>query len=81
VALSLGVKRQGREADHSSPFSTDVKTFTTPYVFEVWCTDITLTLIGETRGWEDNIKMDLRQDGVIRTGFIWLGIGTNGGFL
>jgi hypothetical protein len=25
VALSLGVKRQGREADHSPPFSAEVK--------------------------------------------------------
>jgi hypothetical protein len=29
----------------------------------------------------DNIKMDLRWDGEIWTGFIWLGIGTGAGFL
>jgi hypothetical protein len=39
-ALSLGVKRQGREADHSSPTSADVKktwisTSTPSYVFMV----------------------------------------------
>jgi hypothetical protein len=28
--------------------------------------------------WESNIKMDLRQDGVVWTGLIWLRIGTNG---
>jgi hypothetical protein len=28
--------------------------------------------------WENNTKMDLRQDGVVRTGFIWLRIGTSG---
>jgi hypothetical protein len=37
-ALSLGVKRQGREADHSPPASADVKkmwiyTSTPPYAF------------------------------------------------
>jgi hypothetical protein len=31
-------------------------------------------------GWVDNIKMDMeRQDGVIRTGLIWLRIGIGGG--
>jgi hypothetical protein len=37
-ALSLGVKRQGLEADHSTPISFEVKkmwiyTFTLPYAF------------------------------------------------
>jgi hypothetical protein len=37
-SLSLGVKQQGREADHSPPTSAKVKTmwiytFTTPYAF------------------------------------------------
>jgi hypothetical protein len=37
-ALSLGVKRQGRESDHSPPTSAEVKkmwiyTSTSPYVF------------------------------------------------
>jgi len=41
-ALSLGVKRQGREAYHSPPSATEVKqvwsyTFTPPYVFMAWC--------------------------------------------
>jgi hypothetical protein len=41
-ALSLGVKRPGREADHSPPSSAEVKnawsyTFTPPYVFMKWC--------------------------------------------
>jgi hypothetical protein len=41
-ALSLGVKRLGREADHSSPCSADFKnawsyTSTLQYVFMVWC--------------------------------------------
>jgi hypothetical protein len=30
--------------------------------------------------WED-IKMDLRKNGVVWTGLIWLGIGTSGGLL
>jgi hypothetical protein len=29
--------------------------------------------------WMDNIKMDLRQDGVIWTGMIWFRIRTSGG--
>jgi hypothetical protein len=29
--------------------------------------------------WEDNIKIDLREMGVVRTGLIWLRIGTSGG--
>jgi len=42
MALSLGVKLPGREADHSSPSSAEVKntwsyTFTPQYVFMVWC--------------------------------------------
>jgi hypothetical protein len=41
-ALSLGVKRQEREADHSPPSSAEVKnawsyTSTPPYVFMTWC--------------------------------------------
>jgi hypothetical protein len=31
--------------------------------------------------WVDNIKMDLRQDGLVWTGLIWLRIGTSGGLL
>jgi hypothetical protein len=35
--------------------------------------------------WEDNIKMDLQEDGgwggVVGTGWIWLRIGTGGGHL
>jgi hypothetical protein len=31
------------------------------------------------RSWEDNIRMGLRLDGVVRTGLIWLRIGTSGG--
>ena len=34
------------------------------------------------RRWEDNIKMDLREVGwTVRTGSIWLRIGTSGGLL
>jgi hypothetical protein len=33
------------------------------------------------RMWEDNIKMDLRWDGVVWTGLIWLKTGTSGGLL
>jgi hypothetical protein len=34
------------------------------------------------RRWEDNIKMDLRETGIEgRTGFNWLRIESNGGFL
>jgi hypothetical protein len=41
-ALSLGVKRPGREPDHSSPSSAEVKnawsyTSTPQYVFMAWC--------------------------------------------
>jgi hypothetical protein len=36
--------------------------------------------LGRTRHrFIDNIKMDLRQDGMVWTGSIWLGIGTSGG--
>jgi len=32
--------------------------------------------------WEDNIKMDLQKwEGVMRTGWSWLSIGTGGGHL
>jgi hypothetical protein len=31
--------------------------------------------------WDDNIKMDLRQDGVVWAGFIWLRTETSGGLL
>jgi hypothetical protein len=31
------------------------------------------------RRWEDNIKMDVQQNTVILTGFIWLRMGTSGG--
>jgi hypothetical protein len=42
VSLSLGVKRSGREADHSPPSSAEVKnawsyTFTPKYNFMTWC--------------------------------------------
>jgi hypothetical protein len=30
---------------------------------------------------EDNIRMDVRDDGVVCTGLIWLRIGTSGGLL
>jgi hypothetical protein len=34
------------------------------------------------RSWEDNVKMDFReQDGVLGIGFIWLRIGIIGGLL
>jgi hypothetical protein len=56
-ALSLGVKRPGREADHSPPSSAEVKnalryTSTPPYVFMAWCLvkhrdNFTFTFIGE----------------------------------
>jgi hypothetical protein len=41
-ALSPWVKRPGREADHSTPYSAEVKnvwsyTSTAPYVFMSWC--------------------------------------------
>jgi hypothetical protein len=56
-ALSLGVKRLDREADHSPPSSAKVKnawsyTSTPPYVFLVWClvkhrdNNFTSTLLG-----------------------------------
>jgi hypothetical protein len=33
------------------------------------------------RRWANNIKIDLRQDGMVWTGSIWLRIGTSGGLL
>jgi len=33
------------------------------------------------RRWEDNIKMDLKSGVTMWTGFIWLKLGTSGGFL
>jgi hypothetical protein len=33
------------------------------------------------RRWMDNIKMDLRYDGMVWIGLIWLRIGTSGGLL
>jgi hypothetical protein len=33
------------------------------------------------RSWEINIKMDLRYDGVVWTGLMWLRIRTGGGLL
>jgi hypothetical protein len=33
------------------------------------------------RRWVDNIKMDLRDDGIVWIGLIWLRIGTSGGLL
>jgi len=41
-ALSLGAKRPGREADHSPPYSAEVKTawnYTSipQYAFRAWC--------------------------------------------
>ena len=33
------------------------------------------------RRWEDNIKMDLQEVGVVGTGWSWLRIGTGGGHL
>jgi hypothetical protein len=33
------------------------------------------------RRWVDNIIMDLRLDGLVGTGLIWLMIGTSGGLL
>jgi hypothetical protein len=33
------------------------------------------------RRWVGNIKIDLRQDGMVWTGSIWLRIGTSGGLL
>jgi hypothetical protein len=31
--------------------------------------------------WQDSIKMDLREDGVVQTGLTWLRIGTSGELL
>ena len=33
------------------------------------------------RRWEDNIKLDLQEVGVLGTGWCWLRIGTGGGHL
>jgi len=48
-ALSLGVKRPGRGADHLLPSSAEVNewsyTSTPPYAFMTWCTGTTLPFI------------------------------------
>jgi hypothetical protein len=31
--------------------------------------------------WDDNIKMDLRENGMVWTGFSWVRIGASGGLL
>jgi hypothetical protein len=31
--------------------------------------------------WKDNIEMDLKQDEVVWTGFVWLRVGIGGGLL
>jgi hypothetical protein len=56
-ALSLGLKRPGREADHSPPSSAEVKnawsyTSTPQYVFVAWCLvkhrdNFTFTFMGQ----------------------------------
>jgi hypothetical protein len=38
-------------------------------------------LEGKRRRWVDNIKIDLRQDEMVLTGYIWLWIRTSGGLL
>jgi hypothetical protein len=39
-------------------------------------------LLGKLRcRWEDNIKMDVRWDGVVWTALVWLRIETSGGLL
>jgi hypothetical protein len=38
-------------------------------------------LVRPRRGWEDNIKRDLKWEGVVRTGWSGLRIGTVGGHL
>jgi hypothetical protein len=35
----------------------------------------------QRRRWVDNIKMNLRWDGIVWIGLIWLRIGTSGGLL
>jgi hypothetical protein len=58
--FSLGVKRLGREADHSPPPSAEVKnawsyTSTSQYVFMVWCLvrhRDTLTFTAEVQGFD-----------------------------
>jgi hypothetical protein len=37
--------------------------------------------LGRPRRWVNNIKMDLRENGMVWTGLIWLRIGTSGGLL
>jgi hypothetical protein len=58
-ALSLGIKRPGREADHSPPSSAKDKNawsyFSTPQcVFMAWCLVKLITIEGSSpcRGWE-----------------------------
>jgi hypothetical protein len=35
----------------------------------------------QRRRWVDSIKIDLREDGMVWIGFMWLRIGTSGGLL
>jgi hypothetical protein len=34
-----------------------------------------------SRGWADNIKIDLRENGLVCTGLMWLRIGNSGGLM
>jgi len=62
-ALSPGLKRPGRSADHSPPSNAEVKnawssTSNTPYVFMAWCLVKYMTLLhGVVLRHRDNINL------------------------
>jgi hypothetical protein len=73
-ALSLGVKRQGRESDHSPPSSADVKnvwsyTSTPQHAFMAWCSvkkaqrQLYLTLLYLKKRLQPHV-LTLRHEGV-----------------
>jgi hypothetical protein len=63
-ALSLGVKRPGREAHHSCPSNTDVKntwshTFTFPFVFMMWFSTVYIFVVWYLVKHRDNFTFTL----------------------
>jgi hypothetical protein len=81
-ALSLGVKRPGREAEHSPRSSAEVKEFVELYLHSPntpsWrgaylSTGTTLPLpLSPERAYVDNINMDLRELGIYGANWIQL---------
>jgi hypothetical protein len=51
-------------------------------VYDIGAKPEGMRLLGRRRRrWVDNIKMDVREDGMVSIGLIWLRIGNSGGLL